>query len=312
MKNVSVILSTYNEPIRYIRLAIDSILAQTYRDFELIAIVDDPDRKDVISMLRKISKNDSRVNVIINEQNLGLTESLNKGVDLARGKYIARMDADDISCPDRFQRQLDYLIENNYDLIGCDFVTIDSDGVKSNRVITYPRTNKMIKKYLRYNNPLAHPSWFGRAELFKNNKYIDFSACEDYEFLTRIALQGKRIGNLGGILLSYRKNDSGISSTKKAIQKTSLSYVRHNYKKGTISDYHEFIKYLNSSKGKRKTISIENYYDTVGKMKNNRKNKEFFAFIYNGIALLFNSYAYESVYCSIRSRQLRKRARKDK
>ncbi len=305
---ISVIMSVYNEPISLIEQSVRSILQQSLKDFELIVVIDAPNRKELIDCIDRISRQDKRIVKIINKQNVGLTASLNKAVDLAKGEYIARMDADDCADPKRLEKELGFLLKNDLDLVGCDIVNMDMNGKNADTPTIYPKGPESIKEYLRYNSPMAHPTWLGKVELFKNNKYIDFPACEDYEFLVRLALQGKRIDNLGDVLLRYRLNDSGVSSTKRAIQKTSLSYVRRNYKKGMVSNYSDYIQYLDSSKGKHKTFVIEKYYKTTKKMKDYKKQKNFFAFARNGITLLCNPYFYESMYCLIKSKRIQKRA----
>ena len=116
MKNlVSVIMSTYQEPLVWIDEAVSSIQNQTYQNFEFIIVVDDPDYKQLVGYILRKKKEDNRIIVHINERNKGLTESLNIAVKMAKGTYIARMDADDIAAPDRLECELDYLILNHLD-----------------------------------------------------------------------------------------------------------------------------------------------------------------------------------------------------
>ena len=106
---VSVIMGVYNTKPEYLKQAVESILAQTYDNLEFV-IVDDGNRKDeIISYLHRIKQSDNRVKIIVNEENIGLTRSLNKAIDHSRGKYIARMDSDDISLPDRLLKQVEYM-----------------------------------------------------------------------------------------------------------------------------------------------------------------------------------------------------------
>ena len=94
---ISVVMSTYKEPIEYIEQSINSILNQTYRDIEFVIIVDNPDNAEHIEYIQNRMSGDSRIKLSINEKNCGLTESLNRAIALARGTFIARMDADDIA-----------------------------------------------------------------------------------------------------------------------------------------------------------------------------------------------------------------------
>ena len=117
-KKISVIMSTYNEKEIWVKEAVDSILNQTVNDFEFIIIVDKPDNNKIIDLLHEYEMNDKRVKVYINNKNLGLVKSLNKAIRLSNGKFIARMDADDYSYPQRFEKQLN-LLQNNPDVSLC-------------------------------------------------------------------------------------------------------------------------------------------------------------------------------------------------
>src|SRR5690606_20575239 len=113
---ITVLMCVYNGQ-RYLREAIDSILNKTYSDFEFL-IVDDGSTDDTLKILK--SYKDSRIKLVLNDNNIGLTKSLNKGLMLAKGEYIARMDADDISVKNRLLAQLNFMQQNNYDLIYSD------------------------------------------------------------------------------------------------------------------------------------------------------------------------------------------------
>ena len=107
MNKVSVIMSTYKEPIDWIRQSIDSILNQTFSEFEFIIVVDNPKYKELISVLNDYAEADNRICIMVNENNIGLVKSLNKALSQCNGEYIVRMDADDISLPERIAHQID-------------------------------------------------------------------------------------------------------------------------------------------------------------------------------------------------------------
>ena len=111
--DVSVILSAYNEEECWFREAVESILNQSYENFELILILDNPNNTLLEGIINEYANKDNRIVYIKNEKNLGLVKSLNKGLEYARGKYIARMDADDISLSDRFEKQIRCFKEDN-------------------------------------------------------------------------------------------------------------------------------------------------------------------------------------------------------
>ena len=115
MKNIdiSVIMGVYNEKIEWVEKAILSIINQTYTNFEFIVILDNPQNEELKNLISEFSLKDKRIKLYVNEENIGLINTLNKGLKLAKGKYIARMDADDISCGDRFEKQINFLEQNN-------------------------------------------------------------------------------------------------------------------------------------------------------------------------------------------------------
>ena len=106
---ISVLMGVYNEKISWINESVESILHQSYQNFEFIIIDDNPSNNEVKSYLLNLKEKDERVIVIFNDYNIGLTKSLNKGLAIAKGEYIARMDADDISFVSRFEKQVSYL-----------------------------------------------------------------------------------------------------------------------------------------------------------------------------------------------------------
>ena len=109
MPKISVIMSVYSERVDWIRKSIDSILNQTYSDFEFIIVNDKPDKEENAQLLEEYAARDSRIKVLTNEENIGLTKSLNKAFALAEGEFIARMDADDMALPERFKIQLEFM-----------------------------------------------------------------------------------------------------------------------------------------------------------------------------------------------------------
>jgi glycosyltransferase involved in cell wall biosynthesis len=164
---VTVLMSVYNGE-RFLNEAIESILTQTFTDFEFL-IINDGSTDDSVKIIESFQ--DSRIRLINNERNLKLIASLNKGVSLAMGKYIARMDCDDVSMPDRLEKEVRFLESNEeYGVVGTWYTVIDGEG-KDQRNVSYPSSNDLIKLFLSLNCPLAHGSIMVRTELFKQNSY---------------------------------------------------------------------------------------------------------------------------------------------
>ncbi|WP_295764198.1 glycosyltransferase [uncultured Oscillibacter sp.] len=266
-------MSTYREPLRYVEEAVTSVLEQTYRDIELIVMIDDPANRELIEYVERRAQADPRMVVSINEKNLGLTESLNRAKRMARGGYIARMDADDICEPDRIECQLDCLVRGGLDLVGCNVIDIDEDGRPLRSAPShYPTRDRPIKDHLRINSAVPHPTWLAKRSVYERYDYVDFPACEDYEFLTRLALDGRRLGNVEAPKLRYRINRNGISSSRKVAQKTSFYYVRRNYRAGKESSLEAFEAFLRSREGQRKKEALERYYKRSERLKEYRKD----------------------------------------
>ena len=128
---VSVILSVYNEKIEWIKLSVESILNQTYTNLELIIILDNPKNKIITNYLNEISSKDIRIKLLVNHKNIGLAESLNRGLAISKGDFIARMDADDIAYLNRLSLQVVFLKKNqNIDLLSSSVDYIDENGKK--------------------------------------------------------------------------------------------------------------------------------------------------------------------------------------
>jgi len=207
---VSVILPVHNGG-SYIAAAIESILSQTYDHFELI-VINDASTDNTGSIVQELAAGDKRIRYLENETNLRVVQTLNKGITLAEGKYIARMDADDIALPDRFETQVGFL-EANTDIGIADVLMeyIDEKGESLNRCnarVFHPRE---IRKKLAWTNVLGHSSIMGRAELFKAFRY-DNIYYEDYELWLRMTESGVRMAKIDRPLLRYRIHTESITA----------------------------------------------------------------------------------------------------
>lgn len=202
---ISVLLPLYNEPVEFARQAIDSILKQTYRNLEVIILLDNPQNTELKCLLEEYETLDSRVKFHCNKSNLGLPSTLNKGIELAKGDYIARMDGDDISLPSRLETQLNYLLAHpNVDLIGANSYVINEEG-KVIGIYRKLRTDFSQKMMLRYANiNLIHPTWFGKGDLFRKCRYRNFMHCEDYDFMARAYAMGANFHNINETLFYCR------------------------------------------------------------------------------------------------------------
>lgn len=202
---VSVLMATYNDKLTFLEAAIDSILAQSYLNIELI-IVDDSTDLDVIAFLQKKAGACSRIQFIHNPVKLGFVRSLNVGLRGCKGAYIARMDSDDIAMPGRIAKQVEYLRTNReVDIVGTAICIIDDNGAITGRR-QYKSSFFNIRRNMYYRNPVAHPTVMMRASVPGKIGLYDesFVMAEDYEYWLRAVKRGLIINNLPDALLQYR------------------------------------------------------------------------------------------------------------
>ena len=218
---ISVVMSVYNEE-KYLREAIDSILKQTVQDFELI-VVDDCSTDRTREILRGCR--DPRIHVIWNEENKGLTANLNLAISLAKGRYIARMDGDDRSHPDRFERELRYLETHpELKLISCRTETFGKEHLRSDIQgdSEYLRCRMLVRPVL------AHPGFLVRGEVFRELGFRydeSFRQAQDYDLAARISRK-YAIGICPEVLLEYRAHEGQVSSKAGSRQFANADRVR--------------------------------------------------------------------------------------
>ncbi len=227
---VSVILPAYNAE-RYVADAIESILKQTYTNIEFL-IIDDCSTDKTGEIIVHHADRDTRIRSNRNQQNKGISLTLNKGLDLAMGEYIARMDADDVALPDRIQKQVNFLNENReIALVGTAIQLIDERGELIGDTNCITGWNN-LKRVIHLRSPLAHPTWmFRRSVLDDITGYRDLPPAEDYDFLLRLVTAGYRFDNLEGVGLLFRLSSTNTESTRSLIQRKAFNYV--------LSLYHE-------------------------------------------------------------------------
>lgn len=237
MPEVSVILPVYNGET-YLKEAIDSILTQTFRDFELLLINDgSTDRSEQIIL----SYTDPRIRYLKNEKNKGLIYTLNDAVNESNAKYIARMDADDIALPHRLEKQIHYLKVNPVAVLATRVSLIDANGDPlpdwqgEKNTITFAD----IKKYLPVNNCLAHPSVMAKAEIFKQYPYRENQKySEDYDVWLRVVASGRRVEKLPEALLLHRILPTSATRFQKVNLFLRLAKVKFRFLAAQLNQRH--------------------------------------------------------------------------
>lgn len=204
MVNLSVIMSVYAEPLAWIRQSLESILNQTYRQFEFLIVNDNPDYLELKKALDKYAELDSRIKIISNNENVGLTKSLNRALEVAKGVYIARMDADDYSLPSRFEKQINYL-ETHPDvvMVGCYAQIMNEKGKISGEMHT-GEDYEYLKAMIPFSQPVYHPAMMYKRVINGNPVKYDekMRASQDYELCCRLI--SFPITNIPEYLLYYR------------------------------------------------------------------------------------------------------------
>ncbi len=226
---ISVLLPVYNGET-FIREAVESILKQSFKDFELLIINDGSTDKSGI-ILRDLAAADKRI-LLIERANAGLVSTLNEGINRARGEFIARMDADDVAYPERLERQYKHIIKKpNLGVLGT-FINIINGTGEIIRVSNYPVKPKETAQFLEQGCPVAHPTvMMRRKAVLKTGGYRKaFSHCEDYDLWLRMSELGYEIANIPEPLLNYRMHGANVSSMHREAQELGTIIARLCYR----------------------------------------------------------------------------------
>ena len=224
---ISIVMPVYNASPKYLRDSIDSVLNQTFGDFELLIINDGSTEAEGIDFIKTYQ--DPRIRLITNPHNF--IDTLNRGIAESKGKYIARMDADDIMLPNRLQVQYDFMeTHSEIDVCGSWYEAFG----KSENIIRLQTEHKAIVSSLLFHNTMAHPTIMLRkssvckegTDLYRHG-YI---CAEDYKLWTELAIKGLRFANIPEVLLKYRISNSQVTSVRRtemlqSSQKIQMEYV---------------------------------------------------------------------------------------
>ncbi len=204
----------------YIEESICSILTQTYRDFELL-LMDDGSTDGTLDIIRKFD--DSRIRLITHSSNLGLIETLNQGIELCTGEYIARMDGDDIALPHRFERQVNFMDDHrDCGVCGSQVYLLGLDSTTNK-----PLNHEEIRCWQLFHCTLVHPSVMIRRSVLVDHgiRYLNYFHAEDYEIWNRLAAV-TQVVNLPEVLLMYRQHPNQISNIHKQVQEVQSEAIR--------------------------------------------------------------------------------------
>jgi glycosyltransferase involved in cell wall biosynthesis len=293
---VTVLMSVFNGE-KYLSEAIESILNQTFTDFEFLIINDGStdSSRDIIA-----SYKDTRIILIDNETNIGLTRSLNKGIDLAKGKYIARMDADDISMPYRLTKQLAFLERNpDISLVGSSAMVIDRNGKELNTINADIQPDQ-IYPTLFFGNTFVHTSIMGDHQLFKKFRYDpSVPYAQDYLLWSQIAKENK-IANIKEPLVKYRIHNESISTSKidkqeACVKRTFAFHLAQlgikNCSEKQLEFHYQILRknFITEELSRKENFKILKWIDML-KRKNNKKRIYNESFFNNSLARYWKYY----------------------
>ncbi|MBJ7671167.1 glycosyltransferase [Weissella confusa] len=235
MQKISVLMTVYNEPFNWVKQSLGSTvnsLKNSQLDFEVVLVIDNPNYEwlwNLKEYIRGIGlESSATIHVVLNEVNLGLVESLNLAAKVARGDFFARMDADDISCPSRFEDQLAFLKKNNLDFVAGNIDLIDDNGNVTFRFNDMRSiSGRKIVFLEKLTNRFWHPTWLMKKSVFYSlNGYRNVPSAEDYDFVVRALNKEYRLGLLGKVVLKKRVNPNSISELDGYQQKIAAKWVR--------------------------------------------------------------------------------------
>lgn len=283
-KLVTVIMSTYNETEEWISESVQSILEQTYINFEFIIILDNPQNITLRNTLVKYAMRDKRIKIIPNECNIGLVKSLNRALEYCNGYYVVRMDADDVSLSNRIENQVNYLEKYNLDFVfsGLKIIDENSNEMYSTNLNEYKP--EVVSKLLSITNISNHPTWLLKKEVYEKLKgYRELSYTEDYDFTLRALQANYKIGKMPGYVLKYRVRKNSITRTFSLAQFLNSDAALVAYNRAEINNENIVNQILKQSSEIINKNEIEKFIDAenlfaegVISFKKSKKTEGFF------------------------------------
>ena len=253
---VSVVMTVFNSE-KYLADAIESILSQTFKDFELI-ILDDGSTDKSLSIIKKYALTDRRIR-ILSRKNKGISESANEAIALARGEYIARMDSDDISMPDRLARQLAYLQDNKKCICVSGAIHVIDEKARFLTTLFLPERNEDIQALLLEGHcSIANPAVMFSMKYFNLVGGYDptFKVAEDFDLWLKLGERGE-LGNLKEPMLKYRLHGKSISELNAELTCGNIMIASENaFKRRGISGIAKKNDYFRPTKEKESKIKF--------------------------------------------------------
>ena len=229
---VTVLIPAYNAE-KYIIEAVGSIQRQTYHNLEIL-IIDDGSTDRTNQILYVLKQKDKRIELVENETNLGLIKTLNKGIDLAKGKYIVRLDSDDVAHPDRIREQIAAMLkDDNIDFVGCLLKVIDSNSRFLYYSDAFDTKDSFVARFISmFESPIAHPGLVIKTDVIRKYRYQDaeeYKHVEDFDMFSRMLSDGLNYKCVDSYLLNYRINMEGVTRQNADLQRErTMSILQRN------------------------------------------------------------------------------------
>lgn len=228
---VSILFPCYNAE-KYLRYSLESILNQDYKNLEIICI-NDGSSDSTSAILRDYKNHDDRIVIVNNESNIGLINSLNRGLKLVKGDYFARMDADDYSTPDRISEQVKFMqLNQDIDLVSSAYNYFYQDGQKKEYVAPIAIEPNALKFLSLFCTPLTHASVLGKSSLIRSALYVydlAYPYAEDFELFSRLAWSHVKIGTVKQSLYQVRLHSESVSVKYNNVQlQTNIQIIKRN------------------------------------------------------------------------------------
>lgn len=221
MLDISVLMPVYNTEIGVLQLAIDSILAQSFKDYKFF-IINDGSNRECTDFLNSLPTLDNRIQIYHNDSNLGLTKTLNKSLQLIKSKFIARMDSDDFALKNRLEEQIHFLIKHPHvDIVGSQALSLEN-----NSPISVPSKYEDIRANLLFKSTILHPTViYNKERILDIGGYTNNQFAEDYGlWIKAVYFYGLKVENLNQPLLKYRT--FGRSKKYLEIQRNSAQEIQ--------------------------------------------------------------------------------------
>lgn len=247
-QKISVLMSLYkNDKPEWFKTAVESVCEQTLKPSELVLMIDGSIPEELQNQVNQLVKKYPIIKVNQLEQNMGLGKALEKGVPLCENELVARMDSDDIAKPDRLEKQLKFLTENELDIVGSDIEEFCDNPNEIESIREVPKTQEEIAKYIKTRNPFNHMTvMFKKLKVLEVGNYQDMHYCEDYYLWCRMYLGNAKMGNMSECLVRARMNKDtfkrrgGYKYFKS--QKKLFVFMRKN----KILNYFQYLKTVTS------------------------------------------------------------------